>query len=227
MDKTLLIVKACGIEGEEHECNLIKTQAVLYGIKTIEIEPKNITELSETIHNGTKYDFIYLSSHGNSIGFGNSLGTINISWYEFGVMLCGSSCLNYNSILMLSCCRGGLNEVAYDLFFCCPNISFVVGPRQSLVPSDMAISFNILLYNLVHRNIDPIVACEKIKLGTDIRFVCFDRLEVQSDTGYLLRIARHQQSVKETQQLNQAREVANEPKVENNSTVELNITSTE
>lgn len=227
MNKTILIVKACGVKGEEHECNLIKTQAELYGINTIEIEPNSIKELSDIIHNGTRYDFIYLSSHGNSIGFGNATGTINISWFEFGVMLCGSACLNYNSILMLSCCRGGLNEVAYDLFFCCPKISFVVGPRQSLVPSDMAISFNILLYNLVHRNIDPIVACEKIKLGTDIRFVCFDRLEVQSETGYLLRTASHQQTSDEIEHLNVARISANEPIIENNHTIEINLTTNE
>lgn len=92
---------------------------------------------------------------------------------------------------MLSCCRGGLNEVAYNLFYCCENISYIVGPRQSLYPHDMLISFNILLYNLQHRNIDPIVACEKIKLATDIRFICFDRLETVSDIGYLTHIKNY------------------------------------
>lgn len=225
MKKILLIIKACGVKEEEHECNLIKSQADLYDITTIEIEPKSIEDLEKTLYNGNKYDFIYLSSHGNPNGFGNSNGSINISWYNFGVMICGSACLNYDSILMLSCCRGGLNEVAYDLIFCCPKISFVVGPRQSLVPSEMAISFNILLFNLVHRNIDPIVACEKIKLGTDIRFVCFDRLEVQTETGYLLRVAEHNRRYNEIQQLNQARQQANEPEIEENQ-IEINLNST-
>jgi hypothetical protein len=49
----------------------------------------------------------------------------------------------------------------------------------------MLISFNILLYNLEHRNVDPIIACERIKLGTDNRFICFDRLETEAEIGFI------------------------------------------
>src|SRR5690606_15061775 len=76
-------------------------------------------------------------------------------------------------------------EVAYELFYACRQIDYIIGPRQNLAPYEMLICFNILLYNITHRDVDPIIACEKIKAGTDIRMVCFDRMEVASETGYL------------------------------------------
>ncbi|SFH05575.1 hypothetical protein SAMN04489864_104329 [Pedobacter insulae] len=48
----------------------------------------------------------------------------------------------------------------------------------------MLISFNILHYNIVQRNIDPIVACDKVKSATDIRFVCFDRMETEGELAF-------------------------------------------
>ncbi len=187
--KKILIIRACGLTGEKQECDNIKSQCELYNIEVHDYCPKTNEEIDEIIYNGVKYDYIYLSSHGNKEGFGSEDGIIDYSWLDFGVELCSADCMNEDCVIMLSCCRGGLNEVAYDLFYCCENISFVVGPRQSLAPHEMLISFNILLYNLQRRNIDPIVACEKIKLATDIRFVCFDRMETMSEIGYLTHVA--------------------------------------
>lgn len=211
MAKRILIIKACGVEGEEQECANIQTQAELYDITVDLIEPTTVAELQAGLENGQKYDYVYLSAHGNEGGLCNHNRSLRLSWFDFGVMLCGSTCMKPDGILMLSCCRGGLNQVAYDLFYCCPKIGYVVGPRQSLPPHDMLISFNILLYNITHRGLDPIVACEKIKAGTDIRFVCFDRLEVQTEAGYMFRVMDYEQPMKE--QLNEARAVAHEPLV--------------
>ena len=68
-------------------------------------------------------------------------------------------------------------KVAYDIFLSCQQICFVLGPRQSLTSADMQICFGIFLYNREIRGIDPVVACEKIKLATDQRFSCYDRQE--------------------------------------------------
>ena len=211
MAKKLLILRACGINEEREECDNIKIQAQLYGISVNDFCPKTNGELETILHAGETYDYIYLSSHGNVDGFGNEQSTISYSWFDFGVLLCGAACMNPDCIILLSCCRGGLSQIAYDLFYCCTKISYVVGPRQSLFPHDMLISFNILLYNLEHRNLDPIVACEKIKLGTDIRFICFDRLETEAETAYILRTAEYEKEWKES--LNEARKEANEPPV--------------
>lgn len=185
--KRLLIIKVCGVAGEEQECKSIQAQAELYGIESKTIAPKSVDDLKNELEKYGSFDYIYLSTHGNEEGICNEDNSIDTSWLEFGNLLCITHCLNEDCILMLSCCRGGLNQVAYQLFWCCGDISYIVGPRQSLPPADMLISFNILLYNLTHRNLDPIVSCEKIKCGTDIRFVCFDRLEIEAETGYIKR----------------------------------------
>lgn len=211
MIKKLLIIKACDVKGGEEECHSIETQAKMYGINTTLISPNNLEELEKGLSSGTKYDYIYLSSHGNDEGICNHNQSLDLSWFDFDVILCSSMCMKENCILVLSCCRGGLNQVAYDLFYCCGKIAYVVGPRQSLPPHDMLISFNILLYNLTHRRLDPIVACEKIKAGTDIRFVCFDKLEVEAEIGYILRTREYEEADKE--QLNVAKQIANEPLV--------------
>lgn len=207
--KRILILRACGIDNEKQECDSIKTQCELYNIEVHDYCPKTNVELEGILRKGVAYDYFYLSSHGDADGFANQEQTIDFSWFNFGVLLCDSMCMKPECIIMLSCCRGGLNQVAIDLFYCCPKIAFIVGPRQSLFPHDMLIGFSILLYNLEHRNVDPIVAAEKVKLGTDIRFICFDRLEAEADTAYLLRVGAYEQRAKEM--LNKAREKANEP----------------
>ncbi len=68
-------------------------------------------------------------------------------------------------------------EIAYEIFLTCQQINYVLGPRQSLTSADMHICFGIFLYNMEMRRVDPVVACEKIKLATDQRFSCYDREE--------------------------------------------------
>lgn len=187
--KKMLIIQACGIEGEINECLNIKSQAELYGIEVTQIKPVSNDDLIKSLNCSQRYDFIYLSSHGNEESFGSENGKIDFSWFDFGTELCSSDCMQEDCLVMLSCCRGGLNQVAYNLFYCCNKISYIIGPRQSLTPQDMLISFNILLFNVEIRKIDPIISCEKIKLGSDIRFVCFDRLEIETDVAYLYMCA--------------------------------------
>jgi hypothetical protein len=190
--KKMLILRACGLTDEKQECDNIKSQAESYDIEVKDYCPNSNNELIDFVNKKEKFDYIYLSSHGSAMGFGNEAKTIYFSWYDFGMVLCNSDCMNEDCIILLSCCRGGLNQVAYDLFYCCNKISYIVGPRQSLYPYEMLISFNILLYNLENRHVDPIVACEKIKLGTDIRFKCFDRLETETEAGYIIRIREYE-----------------------------------
>lgn len=199
LKKRMLIIKACDLATEVHECSGIKTQAEMYDIHVEVICPTCYDELKETLGRMGAFDYIYLSAHGSvsdngkAEGFTNKSGSLDVLWSDFGTMLCEQGCLRENVVLMLSCCRGGLNEVAYELFYACRQIDYIVGPRQSLAPYEMLICFNILLYNVTHRDVDPIVACEKIKAGTDIRMVCFDRLEMASEPGYQWFVASIEQ----------------------------------
>jgi protein-disulfide isomerase-like protein with CxxC motif len=105
--------------------------------------------------------------------------------------------MNEECVILLSCCRGGLNQVAYTLFLSCDNVSYVIGPRQSLAPAEMLISYNILLFNMEFRRMDAVVACKKIESATDMRFVCFDRLEVETEPTF---IAQQEQRMKEIEE---------------------------
>ncbi|WP_025002872.1 hypothetical protein [Prevotella dentasini] len=177
MRKRILILKACGGSDEPHECNGICEQAQLYGIESVCKYVKNNEDLEDLLYSHGLFDYIYLSAHGNSEGFSSEDEKVNMSWQKLAMLLCKSKCMNEDSILMLSCCRGGLMEVAYDIFLTCQQICYVLGPRQSLTSADMHICFGIFLYNMEIRSADPVVACEKIKLATDQHFSCYDRQE--------------------------------------------------
>lgn len=185
--KKLLILQACGIKGEELEISNIRNQAILHNIAVDQYCPKTNDQLEDIMLQLQEfsYDYVYLSSHGNDEGFGNDEQTIQVSWRQFGILLCESGSMKKDCIVMLSCCRGGLTQVAYQLFYQCPNISYVVGPRQSLPVSEMVTCFVLFLFNIEHRGVDPLVACEKFKNGTDTRFVCFDIMETQGDFGFI------------------------------------------
>lgn len=177
MAKRILIIKACGNIDEPHECNSICEQAQLYGITSVCKCVKDNADLDHVLASNGQFDYIYLSAHGNSDGFASEDRKVEMSWQKFAILLCNYNYMNEDSILMLSCCREGLMEVAYNIFLTCHNIFYVLGPRQSLTSADMHICFGIFLYNLEIRNVDPIIACEKIKLATDQRFSCYDKEE--------------------------------------------------
>ena len=204
----ILILRACGLHDEKAECDNIKNQCEMYGLEVHDHCPKSNEEIDIILNKGFTYDYIYLSSHGSAEGFENEDRSIKYIWFEFGITLCSSMCMNEECIVMLSCCRGGLNQIAYDLIYCCTKISYIIGPRQSLYPHEMLISFNILLFNLIHRNLDPIVSCEKIRSGADIRFICFDRLETIAEAAFILRTQEYDDT--DIAELNEALKKTNE-----------------
>jgi hypothetical protein len=190
MKKNILVLKCCGHSEEDKEISSIISLSTLHDFDITLKSPCSNKELKEALGNGDQYDYLYLSAHGGSDGFNHQSGKIKLSWQEFGDAICDSECLKENAVLLLSCCRGGLNEIAFDMFDICDKILYVCGPRQNIQSAEAIIGFEILLFNMVYRDIDPIVACEKIKLATDIRFKCFDRLETQSDPAYLSRLEK-------------------------------------
>jgi len=176
MHNKILIIRACSSSDEPHECNGICEQTQLYGIESVCKCVRDNDELDHILHSNGLFDYIYLSAHGCSEGFASEDEKVNMSWKRQDMQLCHNKCMNEDNILMLSCCRGGM-EVTYDIFLTCQQICYVLGPRQSLTSANMHICFGIFLYNMEIRGVDPILACEKIKLATDQRFSCYDRLE--------------------------------------------------
>lgn len=175
--KRILILKACGSSDEPYECNGICEQSTLYGIEAVCKDVKSNDDLESILSSNGTFDYIYLSAHGCADSFGSEDNEVNMTWADFATKLCATGCMNDDCILMLSCCRGGLMQVAYTLFYYCSHISYVLGPRQSLTSADMHICFGTFLYNMEKRGTDPVVACERIKCATDQRFSCYDREE--------------------------------------------------
>ena len=137
MAKKLLILRACGVNGEREECDNIKIQAQLYGISVNDFCPKTNEELETILHAGETYDYIYLSSHGNVDGFGNEQSTISYSWFDFGVLLCGASCMNPDCIILLSCLPWRIKSnrirsflLLYKNILCCRPSTKPVSPRH-------------------------------------------------------------------------------------------------
>lgn len=172
--KRLLVLKACGSYDEPHECKGICEQAELYEMEVVCKNVHNNGDLDQILALNGQFDYIYLSAHGDKLGFKSEDGRVRMSWIKMAELLCAYDSMNEDSILMLSCCRGGLLEIAYKMFLTCQKICYVLGPRQSLTSADMHICFGIFLYNTEIRHVDPVVACEKIKLATDQRFSCYD-----------------------------------------------------
>lgn len=138
MKKQILILKACGSPDEPpHECNRICEQVLLYGIEPVCKCVKDNEDLESTLYSHGLFDYIFISAHGNAEGFASEYEKVNMHWKKLSILLCQSKCMNENSILMLSCCWGGLIEVAYDIFLTCQQIYCVLGPRQSLTSADI------------------------------------------------------------------------------------------
>lgn len=161
----------------------IQCHANHYNMKVVEHEIKTKEDLDKALEQGEQFDYLYIAGHGNDTCFGDAKSII-VSWSDFGKLVCEANCLKEDAILMLYCCRGGLNQVAYQLFAACPNIQYICGARQKMRNIDLIIGFNVFVYNIECRNIDPILAAEKATLATENRFVCFDRLEVEAEPLY-------------------------------------------
>ena len=143
MSKEILTINACCSSDEPHECIGICEQVIWYRIESVCKCVHNNEDLEKILYSNGLLDYLYLSAHGCPEGLASKDEKMNMSWKRLATLLCHSKCMNEDSILMLSCCRGGLMEVAYDIFLTRQQICYVLGPRQSLTSADMHICFGI------------------------------------------------------------------------------------
>ncbi|MEC3964549.1 hypothetical protein [Flagellimonas halotolerans] len=185
-NRKALILKLLLTESEENETLIIEKQLELYNYDFSSFKIENNDQLKDSLESGEKFDIIYLSAHGDENGFANEAGDYECSWKNFGELLYNSSCLDEDNILLLSCCQGGLNKVAYDMFYICPEIGYLCGPRLSLNSGEMLAGFSVFLFNCAYLGLDPTVSAEKVLKATDMRFKCFDRLDTITETAFLV-----------------------------------------
>src|SRR4051794_39611955 len=117
MSKRILILNFSEDTTEEGMID-IKCHACHYNMLWDEYSIKTIDDLRNAINKGIKYDYIYLAGHGDDKCIGDEKRII-LSWKKMSKLLCLSECLNEDAIMMLYCCRGGLNQVAYQIFASC------------------------------------------------------------------------------------------------------------
>lgn len=181
--KRLLILKA-STDVCPTEIGHITATAKLYQMAADIIEVNSAQELEKELNNGQKYDYVYLCAHANHQVFGDNQTGFNISWIDFGGILCQADCMNFGCIFLLACCRTGLNQVAYDLFWSCGKIEFICGPRWTLKPNDLTIAFNVFIYNMESRQTQPDEASKRMSEATGYSFNCFDRVEIEMKQDY-------------------------------------------
>lgn len=179
----LVLVASDDIAGDE--VNNITSQVKLYGIEHKRFNIQSPKDLYAALNSGGAYDYIYLATHGCDVEFGNVSGSLSVTWLQFAAMVCSSGCNKQDAIFLHSCCRGGLSQVAWKMFNCCNKIAYVCGPRNDIRPVDLVTAFNLFLYNVEVRRIDPVVAADKVLSAIDTRLVCYDRLDVEGDVSYL------------------------------------------
>lgn len=187
--KHLLILKAhhdiCG-----DEVGLITHQSQFFNVvvkeEVIDSEDTMSTVFEKYKAEGLVFDYIYLCTHADSYGFDIEMGIdkSEMTWAEFGQLLCESDVLAEDTIILLACCRGGLFNVATYLFAVCYKIKFVCGAKWKLKASDLATGFVVFLYNLLYKKAEPGYAAQKATLATDYTFVCHDRSEIESHPQY-------------------------------------------
>ena len=180
--KKLLVIRVT-TDIEDVSISQIYSYANHYKIQVEHKDVKSIEEIETAMSSGEKYDYIYFAGHGDETCFTDN-DLFMTSWAEIGQAICKSNCLSKKSIIMLYCCKGGINTVAYQLIAECPNIEYVCGAKQNVSSIDLIIGFNVFIYNIERRKIDPVLSANKATDATDIRFECFDRVDVEANPLY-------------------------------------------
>lgn len=182
--KEMLILKASE-DISNSEIENVASQSSLYGIKTEIVTVDSLKSLVMALNTDKKFDYIYLATHGCESYWGDISGSVKVGWVPFAALICSSSIANPGAVFLHSCCRGGLSQVAYQMFACCPSIEFVCGPRHNVTSVDLITVFNLFLYNIETKHIDPVRAAEKVLAATDIRLACYDRIETCCESPFL------------------------------------------
>ncbi len=160
-----------------------------YGIETTLKDISSIIELQTALKTSVKYDYIYFAGHGDETCFTDNK-VFNSSWSEIGKIICQADCLTKGAIIMLYCCKGGINTVAFQLMAECPKIEYICGAKQNVASIDLIIGFNVFMYNVEKRQIDPVLSADKATAATEIRFECFDRVDVEANPLYYYKYCK-------------------------------------
>ncbi len=183
MAKNILILRASE-DIPDQEIDNVKAQVELYAMEVTISSTLTVEQVKAALYAGVAYDYIYLATHGCEANWGSVSGALEMTWIQFAAEVCKSGVSKPGAVFLHSCCRGGLDSVAYDMFACCEKIELVCGPRFNVRPADLVMAFNLFLYNIEVRGTDPIVSAQKVLAAIDLRLHCMDRIECLNSINY-------------------------------------------
>jgi hypothetical protein len=159
------------------ETSHIETIANLIELDCAKLTIKSADDILTGLGDGQSFDYVYLCGHADERGFGEEDGSNEITWPSFALALCNANWLNKDGVLFLATCRGGLRQIAENMFNVCGKIDYICGPRWVADKHDLTTAFHVFIYNLEVRGEEPAVAAERAYLASGRHFFCYDRLE--------------------------------------------------
>lgn len=187
--KNFLILKAskdiCG-----SKVGLVSNNCELIGMTVYSENVVDETSLEQIVKKyeklGCKFDYIYLCTHGDKHGMETDMSgsPITITWARFSQLICETGILNFDTILLLGCCKGGILQVSIDIMAVCNKINFICGVKWNVEPWDLTTGFIVFIHNIENKKAEPTYAAQKASLATDYTFACYDRDEIEGLTQY-------------------------------------------
>jgi hypothetical protein len=177
--KHILLLRAssdvCQVEVDQ-----IQTIAKMHGMEPVLHTVAGADSLARLADCHVQFDYIYLATHANPEGFGDD-GTPGyfVPWYQFAHVICPMDILTHSSVFLLACCRGGVEQVSFDILAGCDKAQFVCGPRWKLAAPDLTAGFHAFIYNMECRRLQPDQAAKRASDATGYDFLCYDRIDIE------------------------------------------------
>lgn len=128
------------------------------------------------------WSYVYVCSHGNGQTFGDDALNLDVPWEDLSQWICLK--LDDGATFLIACCRGGFNEVAYQIFSGCGMVDVVIGPRFNAYSGDLRAGFIAYLHHVESRHNDPTAAAIAATAAAGIDFKMYDRLETTASDDY-------------------------------------------
>lgn len=189
--KKMLILRMGGGEREQRECDTVRAVAQRYGIEVYDAAINEREDLRTVLVQSRGISYLYLSANAKFDGFASKTKNIRMSWLQFGSWLSSNRCLAGEATVLFPSTNGALYQAAFDLFYSCPQISYVIGPPSDTVIQELAVLFEMLLFGIEYRNTDPFISAQRATNSTDVQLMCFERMRTQTGYGFLEHIQNY------------------------------------
>lgn len=155
-----------------------------FGMSVHVEDVRNLSSLFDAVdlHVPQSFDVIYLCGHANETHFGGdgseSDRKVAVAWPLVSAAIC--ELLRENSLVFLAACKGGLDQVAYDLYLGCESLDVVVGPAANVDGDSLLLAFHVMLYQRIVSKVTEQTAALAAELASRKAIRCWDGEDVRS-----------------------------------------------